>query len=355
MEYPLVSIIIPVYKRREMNFESIDCALGQDYPNIEIIIGDDHSPDGSYELIFERYKNIKNIILFQNDVNLGAVGNWKQCFDKANGKYIKFLWSDDLMEASYISKTVQILEQYSNIPFVMSSVKTFTDSSEPEIVMNLVKEKKRTCYKLGKLEVHRKRQVYRIGACNIYPKKIFLDGIYKKNRFMPVSPACAIFRKEAIRIVGSIPNKVGFEHKITGAGPDLKMFLEALTNYSYFGFLDEPLSYFRDHAESITCSNPNIFNGYLTVKLDYLLKNNLNGYLKYIDAQIVSENLKKDVYSIQKNYQTIKKYYDTVSTDGRPINGIMLITRIHIMTMRVKLRNWIKIIGRIKISKGNGN
>lgn len=353
MQFPLVSIIIPVYKRREMNFESIDCALRQDYPNIEIIIGDDHSGDGSYELICQRYKNHKNVTLFQNDVNLGAVGNWKKCFDKANGKYIKFLWSDDLMEASYISKTVQILELHSDIPFVMSSVKTFTDASEPEIVLDMAKNNKRMCYKIGKFEVHRKRQVYRIGYHNIYPKSFFLDGIYKKNRFMPVSPACAIFRKEAIKIVGDIPNEVGFEHKITGAGPDLLIFLEAFSGYDYFGFLDEPLSYFRNHAESITCSNPNIYNGYLTVKLHYLLKNNLKEYFKYMDAQIVSENISKHIYCIRRNYQIISKYYDSKSTNGGYLNGIKLIIRIRIMTMRVKLRNWIKILGRIKISKGN--
>lgn len=352
MSCPLVSIIIPIYKRREMNFESIDCALQQDYPNVEIIVCDDCSPDGSYELICERYKNVKNMILFQNEMNLGAVGNWQVCLERAKGKYIKFLWSDDLMEASFIRKTVQILEENPDIPFVMSSIKTFTDSAESEIVMNLAEDKKKMCYKLGKIEVHRKRQVYRIGTANIYPKKVFLDGIYKKNRFMPVSPACAIFRREAVKVVGDIPNNVGFEHKITGAGPDLKMFLEALIDYSCFGFLDEPLSYFRNHAESITCSNTNIFNGYLTVKLDYLLKNNLNEYLKYMDAQIVSENLKKDIYSIQRNYQTIKKYYDTISTNGKCINGIGLIVRISIMATRVKVRNWNKLIGRIKIRRG---
>lgn len=353
MNYPLVSIIIPIYRRKEMNFESIDSALGQDYPNLEVIIGDDCSPDGSYELISERYKDAENIVLFQNNVNLGAVGNWNQCFEKAHGKYIKFLWSDDLMEASYVSKAVALLDKHQNIPFVMSSVKTFTDADEAEIVLNRSEGGKRAYYKLGKLEVHRKRQVYRIGSREVYPKKIFLDGVYKKNKFVPVSPACAMFRREVVKIVGNIPNNVEFNHRITGAGPDLKIFLEALKDYAYFGFLDEPLIYFRAHADSITCSNHNIFNGYLTVKLDYLLKYGLDEYLKYMDAQIVSENMGKHIYSVQRNYQMIQRYYETAVTNGKRINGICLIMRIHVMVMRVKWRNFCKILGRIRYSREN--
>lgn len=349
MNYPLVSIIIPVYKRKELACETLECVLKQDYPNYEIIIGDNCSPDGTFEFIQERYKHIPNIIIFQNSQNLGAARNWQQCLQRAKGKYVKFLWSDDLIEASYLQKTVSFLEKHSEIPFVMTSVKTFTHISEPEIVIDAKKENKRCCYQFGLFKIHRKRQVYRIGKTGVYPKKVFYDGIYKYVRFMPVSAACTLFRRNEIKIMQTIPNKLGFCHNTTGAGTDLRMFLDSFINYNYFGFIDEPLSYFRAHKDSITCKNNDIYDGYLTAKLDYLVTHKMNDYMRSMDADIIIKNQRKNIYSISDNYNIIKKYYDSIYTNGRFINGLFLIFTIWKICFLVYSRNICKFIGRINL------
>ena len=127
MGNPLVSILIPVYKRVNLAIEAINCALSQDYETLEVIVGDNNSPDGTFEELTERFGSNRKVVLFQNEKNLGAVGNWKRCLERAHGEYVKFLWSDDLMAKDFISKAVELLEKNSEAAFVYSSVKIFTD------------------------------------------------------------------------------------------------------------------------------------------------------------------------------------------------------------------------------------
>ena len=54
MQKYLVSIIMPTYNRRQIIKDAIDSCLEQTYENIELIICDDHSTDGTYEYICER-------------------------------------------------------------------------------------------------------------------------------------------------------------------------------------------------------------------------------------------------------------------------------------------------------------
>ena len=82
MERPLVSILIPVYQRAELAMEAIDSALAQDYPETEIIISDNCSADGTYELLIKQYGNNDRIKIFQNKTNLGAV---ESCYRSCNG------------------------------------------------------------------------------------------------------------------------------------------------------------------------------------------------------------------------------------------------------------------------------
>lgn len=77
MERPLVTCMI-TYRKFQYLYETWNSIFMQDYPNIEIIIGDDGS-DNLPELELRKYieknrgKNIKNVILIANEENHGAV------------------------------------------------------------------------------------------------------------------------------------------------------------------------------------------------------------------------------------------------------------------------------------------
>jgi len=67
--FPLVSIIVTTKNRELLLQRAINSILNQSYPNIEIIVVDDGSSDGTRDLILNHYPNIKYI---RNDESRGA-------------------------------------------------------------------------------------------------------------------------------------------------------------------------------------------------------------------------------------------------------------------------------------------
>lgn len=122
---PLVSILIPNYNYENYLRYCIDSVINQTYSNIEIIIQDNASTDKSYEIIIEyqlKYLNgeiDKYIQAGRNRRNVGSDKNATICANKAEGKYILFLSSDDALKPDYIERCVEILENNQNVSMVM--------------------------------------------------------------------------------------------------------------------------------------------------------------------------------------------------------------------------------------------
>ena len=90
---PLVSIIVPVYNTAEYVEECIQSILSQSYKNIELILVNDGSTDGSGE-ICRRYSQKHNVIYVEQE-NAGAQAAREYGVKKANGEWIMFVDSDD--------------------------------------------------------------------------------------------------------------------------------------------------------------------------------------------------------------------------------------------------------------------
>ena len=101
---PFVSILIPTYNRADYLGSAIDSALAQTYQNIEIIVHDDASTDGTPALLAQ-YRDPRLRIIRTED-NHGMLGGWNYIVTKAKGEYLKFLASDDLLEPSCVAELV---------------------------------------------------------------------------------------------------------------------------------------------------------------------------------------------------------------------------------------------------------
>lgn len=108
MPNPLVSICIPTYKGAEFLEATLDSVLNQSYPNFELWILDDNSPDDTQSIV-SRYKDPR-IKYVRNAQNLGPQGNWNRCLELAQGKYYKLLPHDDLLAPNSLEEQVSILE-----------------------------------------------------------------------------------------------------------------------------------------------------------------------------------------------------------------------------------------------------
>ena len=105
---PLVSVCIPTYRGAAFLPATIDSVLNQSYPNFEIWILDDNSPDDTPAIV-SRYTDVR-IRYLRNARNLGPEGNWNRCLELAQGKYFKLLPQDDLLEPDCLQEQVSLLE-----------------------------------------------------------------------------------------------------------------------------------------------------------------------------------------------------------------------------------------------------
>ena len=93
---PLVSVVIPVYNCAEYIGECIDSVAEQTYDNIEIIVVNDGSKDGSENIIKDKRKRYRNILYYKQR-NKGVSAARNLGIKKARGEYITFVDGDDLV------------------------------------------------------------------------------------------------------------------------------------------------------------------------------------------------------------------------------------------------------------------
>lgn len=117
---PLVSVVIPTYKRPGMLGRAIDSVLNQSYQNIEIIVVDDNnSGDVSRKdtevFMEDRYNNQPKVTYLKHEKNKGGSAARNTGITNSNGEYISFLDDDDEYYETKIEKQVaKFLEVTSN-------------------------------------------------------------------------------------------------------------------------------------------------------------------------------------------------------------------------------------------------
>ncbi len=110
-EEDLISILVPVYNIREYIGECIETLINQTYKNIEIILVDNGSDDGSYEICQEYAKKDSRIRLFRAGVRQQYIARNKTV-EEICGKYYCFVDGDDYVSKNYVQKMYEIITQY---------------------------------------------------------------------------------------------------------------------------------------------------------------------------------------------------------------------------------------------------
>lgn len=105
MKGTMVSIIIPVYNTQEYLKKCLDSVVNQSYANIEIIIINDGSTDGSHAICIEHAKKDNRIILIDKE-NKGVSAARNTGIDIAKGELFIFVDSDDYIGNDYIFNLV---------------------------------------------------------------------------------------------------------------------------------------------------------------------------------------------------------------------------------------------------------
>ncbi len=118
-ELPRVSIITPSYNQAPFLEQTIQSVLGQEYPNLEYMVVDGASQDGSVEII-QRYVSSLSWWVSEKDRGQGEAIN--KGFARATGEVVGWLNSDDVYQPGALAAAVQAFQDHPETGLVFSDV-----------------------------------------------------------------------------------------------------------------------------------------------------------------------------------------------------------------------------------------
>ena len=83
---PKVSVLMPCFNGAKYILKAIDSVLSQSFRDFELLIFDDQSTDGTFEIVSKLTDS--RIKVFRNASNLGLVGNWNNAIEKSSFRMI---------------------------------------------------------------------------------------------------------------------------------------------------------------------------------------------------------------------------------------------------------------------------
>ncbi len=214
MSYPKASILIISYNQRSFIEEAIKGAIDQDYPNLEVVISDDGSTDGTAEIILKYQKMYPAIIVaLLNNTNMGITMNSNAGLKKCTGKYIAFSYGDDVLLPGKISAQINWFEADSARVLCGHAVEVFSEKD-------------------SQTHIEPKKLLIGKGA-----ELVILNG----NIF----PATSTMVRAS-----SIPSH-GFEPSLPIVS-DFMMWIEVLASGGILGYVDGVYARYRRHDMNIT-------------------------------------------------------------------------------------------------------
>ena len=170
----LVSIVIPVYNVKKYLSRCIDSIISQTYHNLEILLIDDGSTDGSAH-ICDEYASKDNRIRVVHKKNGGVSSARNTGLELAKGDYIGFVDSDDYIHPNMYQVLVNNIE----IENADIAICGFYDEKSPEIFVPYWNEKiKLNINETEQLEYLLQNKYYTCSCWDKLFKKDLLNGLY---------------------------------------------------------------------------------------------------------------------------------------------------------------------------------
>lgn len=275
MRRGLVSICVPTFNGEKYLEEALASIKHQTYRNFEVIISDDNSSDRTMEILnaFKEETDFPVFVYSHKPSGIGA--NWNNCIKKAKGKYIKFLFQDDILSATCLKEMVEILENQPEIGLV-GCKRNFIIHSSCETNVQQWMEVYGDLQKY--LDTGDKKILYL--DHKLIGRKDFLKSPYNKIG----EPSSVIFRKSVVK-------KSGF------FDTDLEQILDYVFYYRLLKFysiaiINKPLVSFRIHQDQTTNHNRiKKINDYK--RYDEILFEEFFDYLNAIERQRIQSKFSR--------------------------------------------------------------
>ncbi|HEY8472298.1 MAG TPA: glycosyltransferase family 2 protein [Natronosporangium sp.] len=106
----LVSIGLPVRNGESRLVPTVESVLGQDHPDIELVISDNASTDGTEELCRELAKADSRIVYHRQPHNVGLLNNFITTIRLASGEFFRWIGDSDALEPKYVTRCLEAFE-----------------------------------------------------------------------------------------------------------------------------------------------------------------------------------------------------------------------------------------------------
>lgn len=221
-QYPLVSIMIPTYNRPQLFEKTLQSAMAQTYPNIEILVNDNSTNDETQHLM-EKYIADDRIRYFRNREAKCKADNFLPFESMSSGEYLQWCMDDDLLLSDKLACMAPVLRDNPQVALVTSQ-RGFIDVQG---------------YRLPEME----RKI----IADDSPWKCFVNEYMGRRMLIEIcnfvgEPTAALFRRRDLQNHYWQADCRGYK-----AISDVVMWLELMEKGNLVVFR-EPLSYYRRHS-----------------------------------------------------------------------------------------------------------
>lgn len=296
---PVISIVVPVYNTSKHLTACIDSLLSQTYQDFEIICIDDGSTDESAWILDEYEKKHTRVHVYHQE-NQGLSAARNAGMQHAQGKYVYFMDSDDMLSEDALFELVSMADE-NNLDIIFFGAKAFFDDDVPEQMRK--NSKLMTPY-------HRNGN-YPIGIAGT---EMFL--LQRKNGTYYTCVPFQFYRTAFLRDAG-IASYEGLLHE------DNLFTLQSIMHASRTGVIDKPFFQRRIRGNSIMTSKYNYRNAlgfYLTVielqKLGLeLVADNAYSEFTFLINELLSNNMSWRWQELSEAQQVL--FYASLTPDDR--------------------------------------
>ena len=117
---PRVSFCIPNLDRAPFLARCVESCLAQTFTDLEVVVVDNRSRDGSVALVERLARRDERVRLFQNEARLSMAANWNESVRRATGEYVVLLCADDAQEPGFAERLVPLLDAHPSAAYASS-------------------------------------------------------------------------------------------------------------------------------------------------------------------------------------------------------------------------------------------
>lgn len=236
----LITIAIPTFNGEKFLQEALNSVIAQTYKNIEVVASDDNSSDDTKKILKEFQKNVNFPVKIYSHTPSGIGANWNNCLRKATGKYIKFLFQDDILYPDCIQKLFEVIDSNEKIALAACKRNFIIEGSYSEEIENWIK-------RYGNLQ-----RSIDFSDNNVY----ILDKLFLRTDTFLKSPPNKIGEPTAVLFRLDIINEIGCFREDLDQILDYEFYYRIL-KFKKIALLNEELVSFRIHPKQATIVNRN--------------------------------------------------------------------------------------------------